>query len=131
MRVNKFIRFIGREDRNRVRTKRVLFLHLSILMFSVTGIFSKLAANSINGNGIFHINTLLFAGLMLLNCAIYALFWQQNLKNFDANIAYAHRSVYNVWSLPWAVLVFSEKVTVGNVIGTALIIGGILVMQSE
>ena len=68
---------------------------------------------------------------MLINCTVYALFWQQNLKYFDVNVAYAHRSVYNVWSLLWAVLIFSEKITVGNVIGTVLIIGGILVMQSE
>lgn len=111
--------------------KRVLLLHFSILLFSVTGIFSKLAANSINDVGIFHINTVIFAGLMLLNCAVYALFWQQNLKYFDVNVAYAHRSIYNVWSLLWAVLIFSEKVTIGNVIGTVLIITGILVMQSE
>ena len=111
--------------------KRFIFLHISILIFSATGIFSKLAANSINDNGLFHVNTFIFAGLMLINCAVYALFWQQNLKYFDVNVAYAHRSVYNVWSLLWAVLIFSEKITVGNVIGTVLIIGGILVMQSE
>lgn len=111
--------------------KRFLLLHFNIMLFSVTGIFSKLAANSINEVGLFHINTVIFAGLMLLNCAVYALFWQQNLKHFDVNVAYAHRSVYNVWSLLWAVLVFSEKLTVGNIIGTVLIIAGILVMQSE
>lgn len=129
---NKFIPFIGSDNmKQTTEPKRFLLLHLSILLFSLTGIFSKLAANSINEVGIFHINTVIFAGLMLLNCAVFALFWQQNLKHFDVNVAYAHRSVYNVWSLLWAVLIFSEKVTVGNVIGTVLIIVGILVMQSE
>lgn len=123
--------FIGSDDMRPIFTKRFVLLHLSILLFSATGIFSKLVANSINYHGIFHVNTIIFAGLMLINCAVYALFWQQNLKYFDVNVAYAHRSVYNVWSLLWAVLIFSEKVTVGNVIGTALIIGGILVIQSE
>lgn len=113
------------------KTKRLLLLHLNVLLFSLTGIFSKLAANNISQNGVFHIYTVLFAGLMLLNCGIYAVFWQQNLKYFDVNVAYAHRSVYNIWSLIWAVLIFSEPVTVGNIIGTALIIGGIQVMQGE
>lgn len=111
--------------------KKLIRLHLNILLFSLTGIFSKLAANNIAENGVFHIYTVLFAGLMLLNCAVYAVFWQQSLKHFDVNVAYAHRSVYNIWSLIWAVLIFSEPVTVGNMIGTALIIGGILVMRSE
>ena len=113
------------------KMKRLFILHLNILLFSFTGIFSKLAANSVNKNGVFCINTLILAGLILLNCGMYALFWQQNLKRFDVNIAYAHSSVYNIWSLLWSVLIFSEKITIGNVLGTVLIIAGIWVMQSE
>lgn len=111
--------------------KQTVFLHISILIFSATGIFSKMAANNINENGIFNIWTFVFAGLMLLNCGIYAIFWQQNLKHFELNVAYAHRSVYNVWSLLWAFIIFSEAITVGNIIGTVLIIAGVLVIQSE
>lgn len=111
--------------------KQILFLHISILIFSATGIFSKLAANNINANGVFDVWTFVFAGLMLLDCGIYALFWQQNLKYFEVNTAYAHRSVYNVWSLLWAVVIFSEEITLGNVVGTILIIIGVLVIQSE
>lgn len=113
------------------KTKRILLLHVNILLFSLTGIFSKLTANNLSENGVLNIYTALFAGLMVLNCAIYAVFWQQSLKHFDVNVAYAHRSVYNIWSLIWAVLLFSEPITIGNIIGTVLIIGGILVMQSE
>lgn len=111
--------------------KQILLLHISILLFSATGIFSKMAANNINANGIFDIWTFVFAGLMLINCGIYAIFWQQNLKHFEVNVAYTHRSVYNVWSLLWAFLIFSEQITVGNIIGTVLIIAGVLVVQSE
>lgn len=111
--------------------KQTVFLHISILIFSATGIFSKMLANSINDNGILNLWTIIFASLMLLNCGIYALFWQQNLKHFEVNVAYAHRAVYNVWSLLWAFLIFSEVITIGNIIGTVLIIVGILVIQSE
>ena len=113
------------------KTKRLLILHLSILLFSFTGIFSKLCAGNVSENGVLDIRTLLFACLILINCAIYAVFWQQNLKHFDVNVAYAHRSIYNIWSLLWSVLIFSEKITVGNICGTVLIIAGIWVMQSE
>lgn len=111
--------------------KKILFLHLSIMLFSTTGIFSKMAANNINVNGIFDIRTFAFAGMILLNCGIYALFWQQNLKHFEVNVAYAHRAVYNVWSLLWAVLIFGEKITIGNIIGVMLIVMGVWVIQSE
>ena len=113
------------------KTKRLCILHINILIFSFTGIFSKLTANSIGAHGIFSIHTALFAALILINCGIYALFWQQNLKHFDVNLAYAHRSVYNIWSLLWSVLIFSEIITIGNILGTILIIAGIWVKQSE
>ena len=113
------------------KTKRLFILHLNIMLFSFTGVFSKFAANSVKNNGVFCINTFVFAVLILINCGIYAVFWQQNLKHFDVNIAYAHRSVYNIWSLLWSVLIFSEKITIGNILGTILIIIGIWVMQSE
>ncbi len=116
---------------NKPKFKQTVLLHISILIFSATGIFSKMAAENINRNGIFDLQTFILAGLMLVNCGIYALFWQQNLKHFEVNVAYAHRAVYNVWSLLWAFLIFSEAITVGNIIGTILIISGILVIQSE
>ena len=111
--------------------KNILLLHFNILIFSFTGIFSKCAANNINQNGVFDIRTMLFGASMLLNCGIYAVFWQQTLKRFDVHVAYAHKAVYNIWSLIWAVLIFSEQITIGNIIGTILIIIGIVVMQDE
>ena len=106
-------------------------LHLSILLISFTGICSKSAANNAAMHGLFDMRTLLFLALMVLICGVYALLWQQNLKHFDVNVAYAHRSVYNIWSLLWAVLIFHERLTPGNLIGTLLIIAGVLVLQHE
>ena len=122
--------FIGR-DSVRLIKKRYILLHLNILIFSLTGIFSKLLAENINKYGLFHTNTFIFFTLILLNCVFYALFWQQNLKYFEVNVAYAHRAVYNIWSLLWAIFIFSEQLTLGNIIGTMLIICGILVMKNE
>ena len=115
----------------KIKYKSLLMLHVNILIFSLTGIFSKCAANSVNQNGIFDVHTMLFSSLMVFNCGIYAIFWQQTLKKFDVHVAYAHKAVYNIWSLLWAVLIFSEQITIGNIIGTALIIIGIVVMQDE
>lgn len=113
------------------KTKRVLLLHLNILLFSFTGIFSKLCASSVTENGLLSIRTLAYVALIVINCGIYAVFWQQSLKHFDVNVAYAHRSVYNIWSLLWSVLIFCEKITIGNILGTAVIIAGIWVVQKE
>lgn len=113
------------------KTKRLLILHLNILVFSFTGIFSKLCANNIAENGVIDMRTWIYAALIFINCGIYAVFWQQNLKHFEVNIAYAHRAVYNIWSLLWSVLIFCETITIGNVVGTALIVAGVWMVQQE
>lgn len=112
------------------KTKRLFVLNINIMLFSFVGIFSKLCANSIGKHGVFHMQTFTYAVLILINCGMYAIFRQQDLMRLDENTA-AHEAVCNIWSLLWSVLIFSETVTVGNIVGTMLIIAGIWVMQSE
>lgn len=113
------------------RKKDLLLLHLNILIFSFTGVFSKFAAEAIKTDGLFSAKTVFWGILIILNCGIYAIFWQYILKLFEVNVAYSHSAVYNIWSLIWAFLIFSEPVNVGNLIGTVLIIAGIWVIRNE
>lgn len=118
-------------DPGKPASKTYILLHLNIMIFSFTGIFSKFAADSISARGLLSPWSLLWGFLILANCAVYAIFWQQNLKRFPVNVAYAHSAVYNIWSLIWAVLIFSETINRGNIIGTILIIAGILLIRGE
>ena len=113
------------------RRKALFLLHLNILIFSFTGVFSKFAAESIRANGLFSIRTVFWGILIVANCGIYAIFWQYILKLFEVNVAYSHSAVYNIWSLVWAWLIFSEKINLGNLAGTVLIIAGIWVIRNE
>ncbi|MDO5345478.1 MAG: EamA family transporter [Lachnospiraceae bacterium] len=109
--------------------KDFVFLHLNICLFSFTGVFSKLASNVLNKNGIHSIMLYVYLGLMLLNCAVYALAWQRAIKKFDLSFAFANRSVYLIWSQLWAVLIFKEHLTVNNIIGMLFVLVGITVVQ--
>jgi drug/metabolite transporter (DMT)-like permease len=113
------------------REKDLFLLHLNIMVFSFTGILSKFCAMSIHNEGLFSPRTILLGCLILINCGIYAVFWQYILKLFEVNVAYSHSAVYNIWSLIWAVVVFSEPVNPGNLVGTVLIIAGIWVIRNE
>ncbi len=123
----------SREKSGRItrRGKDLLLLHLNIMVFSFTGVFSKLCATSIRDEGFFCARTVLLGCLIIVNCGIYAVFWQYILKLFEVNVAYSHSAVYNIWSLIWAWLIFSEPVNPGNLAGTALIIAGIWVIRNE
>ena len=111
------------------RIKKYLQLHLNIMLFSFTGIFSKLASVQYNERGLASPMFYLFLFLMLANCGIYAIAWQKIIKKFQLSTAYAHRSVYLIWSQIWAVLIFRESLSWNNLVGMLVVLIGVLVVQ--
>lgn len=111
------------------RFRDYIFLHLNICLFSFTGIFSKLASNAYNKDGLHSAMLYVWLFLMLLNCAVYAIAWQRIIKKFDLSFAFANRSVYLIWSQIWAVVIFKEKLTVCNIIGMLIVLIGVTVVQ--
>ena len=109
--------------------KNYIQLHLNILLFSLTGIFSKLASIQYNKNGLQAPLLYLCAFLMLANCGVYALAWQKIIKKFSLSTAYAHRSVYLIWSQVWAVLIFHESLSWNNILGMLIVLAGVMVVQ--
>ncbi len=111
------------------KAKNYILLHLNILLFSFTGVFSKAASVQFNRHGLESIWLYLFLFLMLFNCFIYALAWQKVIKRFDLNVAYANKTVYLIWSQVWAVIIFHENLTLQNIIGLLVVFVGVMVVQ--
>lgn len=111
------------------KAKNYILLHLNILLFSFTGVFSKAASVQFNRHGLTSIWLYLFLFLMVLNCFIYALAWQKVIKRFDLNVAYANKTVYLIWSQVWAVIIFHENLTLQNIIGLLVVFVGVMVVQ--
>lgn len=107
------------------RTKTILALQLLLLFYSLAGILSKLAA----GVDFLSIEFLgLYIGILAI-LGIYAIGWQQILKRLPLTTAYSNRAVTVVWGILWGLLFFSEPVTLGRVIGAAIIIVGIVLFS--
>ncbi|UWP58438.1 EamA family transporter [Ruminococcus gauvreauii] len=111
------------------KTKDYVQLHLNILLFSLTGIFSKLASIQYNKEGLTSVWLYVFLFLMIADCGIYAIAWQKVIKKFTLSTAYANKSVYLIWSQVWAVLIFRENLTVNNIIGMLIVFIGVMVVQ--
>ncbi len=65
--------------------RNYLQLHLNILLFSLTSVFSKLVSIQYNRNGLHAPLLYVFLFLMIANCGIYAIAWQQVIKKFSVN----------------------------------------------
>ena len=105
------------------KIKDYIQLHLNILLFSLTSVFSKLAS-------VYHSPLLyVFLFLMIANCGIYAIAWQQVIKKFSLSTAYANKSVYLLWSQVWAVIIFHENLSLQNIIGILIVLIGVWMVQ--
>ncbi len=111
------------------RAKNLILLHLCVVIFSLTGVFSKLASGEYVSGGLTNPMLYLYLFLMFLDCFIYAICWQKMIKRFPLNIGYANRSLYLVWSQLWAVLIFHETLTVRNVLGMLTVLVGVIVVS--
>ena len=110
------------------RVKKYIPLHLTIMLFSLTSVFSKAASVFYNAEGLRSPMLWLFLFLMMLNCGIYAIAWQKVIHRFDLNVAYANRTVYLVWVQIWAVMIFKENLCASTIVGLLIVIAGVLVV---
>lgn len=98
-----------------------LVLHLFLMIYSTSGLVSKLAA----GKAFLSMPFLLLYGLEILLLGFYAIGWQQFIKRMPLSLAYANRSVAVVWGCVWGLLFFHEHLSPGKLLGALLVLGGI------
>ncbi|WP_295916201.1 transporter [uncultured Anaerovibrio sp.] len=101
--------------------KYYILLHIMLLIYSTSGIFSKMAAGYFMGSSAFFA---CYAGMMVV-LFIYAIGWQQVIKHMPLSVAFASRPVTIVWGMMWGYYVFGERITVMNIIGALVIVLGI------
>lgn len=105
----------------------ILKIQALICLFSFISVLSKYAST-------FEFLSLEFFVIYfcILTCFMgYAFVWQKLLKKHSLFKVYSNRALLVVYSLIWGVVIFSEKITMYNVLGIILIISGIIVVFSD
>ncbi len=69
-----------------------------------------------------------FLGLAIVVAmlGIYAIIWQQVLKRIELTTAYMFKGTSLIFVLLFSALIFNETITVWNIVGASLIVGGIV-----
>lgn len=115
----------------KILKSKYVHLHLAIFIYTLSSVFSKVASNSLGANGIFAVKTLMaLAGLIFIQ-GIYAIIWQQIIKKIDLSVAYVNKGVTMIWTLIWSVVLFSEKLQIRDIVGTIIILMGIVVINYD
>lgn len=104
------------------RAATLIVLHLLLLFYSLSGIFSKNAAHE----PFMSIQFVLLYGVMLAVLFVYAIGWQQILKRMSLSTAFANKAVTVVWGMVWGYFIFGEAISAVNLIGAAMVITGVI-----
>ena len=104
------------------KIKLLIALQVLLMVYSASGIFSKLAAGQPFLSWQF---VLCYAGILGLLGA-YAIGWQQIIKRLPLTTAYANRAVAVIWGLVWGALLFGEGVTPLELVGATFVIAGVI-----
>ena len=109
------------------KLKTMFLLHLMLMIYSMSGICSKLAANE----PFLSLKFCLYYGIIIALLGFYAIGWQQIIKRMPLTTAFANKAVTVVWGLVWGVAFFQEEITVGKVIGAVLVVLGVVLFAKS
>lgn len=104
----------------------VLFLCMAVAVYSMSSVFTKLAAGYAFLS--FHYFICLIGVVVVLG--VYAIMWQMALKRVPLSLAYPFRSLGVVYGLAIAGIVFQETVTVQNIVGVCMVLSGLFLMNT-
>lgn len=105
------------------KAKTLLLLHLMLMIYSMSGICSKMAAKQ----EFLSLKYCVYYGAIIVLLGFYAIGWQQIIKRLPLTTAFANKAVTVVWGIIWGFVFFSEPITLGKVVGALMVIGGIII----
>ena len=102
---------------------RIEYINLIIInaIYACTGLFTKKASGYDFGS----IRYCIYLLLTILCLGLYAILWQQIIKKMPISDAYMFKGTTIIFTMLIAALIFGEAITITNIIGSVIIIGGI------
>ncbi len=110
-----------------VSLKWFILLHISLVINSLAGTASKLAGR----HEFLSFGFIFWYGVMLLITMAFAVAWQQILKHMSLTFAFTNKPITIIWGLIWGVSVFRETLSWKMILGSAIILVGIIVGVSD
>ena len=107
--------------------RSLLMLQGAVILYSFADIAAKLAS----AHPFLSLPYLLWMGAEFGILAVYALCWQQIIKQVDISVAYSNRAAAVVWTPLWAALLFHETITPRNILGICILFAGIWMVNRD
>lgn len=112
-------------DRRKVAI--LVILHISLVIYSIGGILSKMAAKT----QFLGLDFCLYYCGILLILVVYAVVWQQIIKELPLTVVFANKAIIVIWGIIWGIAIFGETVNPLQMTGALLIIIGIIIYSID
>lgn len=113
--------------KQKLSLKYIIALQAAVILYTCTDIAAKLASNY----PFLSMGFVSCYGFEIFLLGVYAIFWQQVIKNVDISIAYSNRAAAIFWSTLWAAAIFKEHISLQNIIGIIIIFAGIWMVNKD
>ena len=110
-----------------LKAKHIIVLLLVNLLYASTSLFSKYAAGQEFLSWQYCLGLCGAVAIM----GVYAICWQQILKRVDLSVAYMFKGTSLIFVLMLSILIMGEHITVWNIIGSVVIIIGLIVFAKD
>lgn len=111
--------------KNKTSVGSYTLITMAFIVYSSTGIFTKLASKQ----EFFSLRYIASFMCVILMLGFYAVLWQKILIFMPLNKAFLFKSVSILITLLYSFFLFSEVITVNNLIGSIVIISGLIVLS--
>ena len=111
------------------RKGALLLLFFTLLLYSACSVFAKFSGNAMEAGNL--TGSFVFLALEFLMLVVYSLLWQVVLKHLPLNVAYASKGLCTLWTCLFGILLFQEAVTLGKLLGTLLVLGGVYLVVTD
>ena len=112
---------------NKTTIKTLIGLHGMLMVYSMSGICSKLAA----GESFLSARFCIYYAVIIVLLGVYAIGWQQVIKRIPLTTACANKAVTVVWGIVWGWFFFGESITLGKLIGAGMVIAGVVLFAKS
>ena len=112
---------------NKTTIKTLIGLHGMLMVYSMSGICSKLAA----GESFLSARFCIYYAVVIVLLGVYAIGWQQVIKRIPLTTAFANKAVTVVWGIVWGWFFFGESITPGKLIGAGMVIAGVVLFAKS
>ena len=112
---------------NKTTIKTLIGLHGMLMVYSMSGICSKLAA----GESFLSARFCIYYAVIIVLLGVYAIGWQQVIKRIPLTTAFANKAVTVVWGIVWGWFFFGETITPGKLIGAGMVIAGVVLFAKS